>query len=242
MKTKVTIDNQNTTPTQFWNDLPIEIKLNISKFLTNREITLFSRVNHSEYDLNRRIFICSNVKHNHNQIIKNADLTRVIAQLLKVKPEDIKKSELFETTIMHFIRELDPLQVPFLTLNTDITNHANYSLSNERIGFRYKLLTKEQVIKMAIILEQFFPGIKSKLSQDKESDPYWISFDKNIFLQQVLPCVFNVNRIPIKQTEFEQPQIRDWAPKKFFFIMRKDHAPLTDADKELILKNQPSRF
>ena len=235
------VDSQGTL-TQHWDKLPLDIQVSVTNFLTTREISLFSRVNHKEYDANRNIYICSQLNLHADQIITTDDLSNVIAQLLKVKPDDIKNSERFESTIIHFIRKLDFQQVPFLNINTDVTDKAGYILSDQRIGFQYRQFAKEQVIILAKILEQFFNGIKSNVSQVVENEAYWITCDKNVFLQQVLPCVFEVNKIPQKQIQFQQPVVRDWAPTKKYFIMRKDNAPFTEDDKKLIGQQQSRGF
>ena len=225
-----------------WESLTQPLKINIASFLNRREITMLSQINRQENQKNKILFLCASLARNPDQIKLNDDLTLFIAQLLKLKHKEISGSERFETLMIRFIQKLEPQQTPFLTPDFDVTNQAHYMFvnTNDRIAFQYKKLSKDQNIVMAQVLEQYFPDANLRVVQLKENDPYHISIDKKVFLQDILPWLFKNEGKPQKRIQIHNPEVIDYVPadpskqKRYYYITRNDGKPLTPEDKEKI--------
>lgn len=220
---------------QCWRELPLSMKIHIASFLDRREVTALSQINREENN-NKINFICASLDRNPDQIQQNDDLTLFIAQLLKLKFKDISHSERFETLMIQFIQKLEPQQTPFLTSGLEVTGHAHYGVVNDRIYFQYKKLNKNENMVIANLLEQYFPGIKSRVVQLQTNEPYRISFDKTVFLQNILPWLFQKTGKPQKHSQIHKPEVIDYTPPdpsktKRYFLVRNDGKPLTEEDK-----------
>lgn len=224
----------------YWQSLPQPLKANVASFLNRREVTMLSKINREENE-NKILFLCASLARDPDQIKTIDDLTMFIAQLLKLRHKDISGSERFETLMIKFIQKLEPQQTTFLTPDMDITNQAHYNFVqvNGRIAFQYKKLNKDENIAMAQVLEQYFPGANLRVVQIEKNDPYYISIDKKVFLQHILPWFFKNEGKPQKKTQIHEPEVIDYIPtdssqKKRYYVTRKDGKPLTAEDKEEI--------
>lgn len=181
-----------------WNDLPRDAKLSAADYLNARDIGALSLINQEEYsqrdnypNYNREL-ICQRVTDNLEKIDDSKQLSEVIALMLKTNPSAIANSERFETEVLHFIRKLNPQAVPFLTPETDVSHNAMFACAQGYFVLVYKQFNRDQVVAMTQLLESYFPGVITKVSQKENNGPYGIVLDKNIFLKQVLPYIFGV--------------------------------------------------
>lgn len=125
------------------------------------------------------------------------EFTVKVAEYLKVKPEEIARSERFESAVLTFVKKLEPEYLNFLDAKPDASGQSKYDANEKNIKFLFKQYNVDQIWKIAQVLENHFKEINTVIQQNTRIDGlYWINCNREKFLNEVLPHVFNEKPLP----------------------------------------------
>lgn len=187
-----------------WDAVPQPLKSHIIRFLNGREIVAISSASKEFYTQKTR-YLCNSLRENPQQIQSRADFTHIIAQLLQKSPTEIHTKNHFEIAFLEFIYRIAPEQVEFLKEDLLIEEAGYGLLQQDEIVLMYSF-TETQVLSIAKVLEQFFENLKSIIFRVDDKG-YYLSFNKDPFLKQVIPAMFCKEMRLVRQCVVQEPEI-----------------------------------